>query len=65
MGALFAIALASLALLDQLAWLGSSSYPLWTLVIVVLLGIVFYALTVRWGGYREHAATRPQADERP
>jgi hypothetical protein len=60
-----AIVLASLALLDQLAWLGSTSYPLWTLVIVVLLGTAFYALTVRRGGYREHAATRPQADERP
>jgi hypothetical protein len=57
--------LASLALVDQLAWLGSSSYPLWTLAIVVVLGTVFYALMVRWGGYGEHAATRPQAEERP
>jgi hypothetical protein len=61
----FAIVLASLALLDQLAWLGSSGYPLWTLTIVVLLGTVFHALTVRWGSSGEHAAPRPQAHERP
>jgi hypothetical protein len=37
--------------LEQLAWLGSSQYPLWTLVSIVLGIVVIYALTVRWSGY--------------
>jgi hypothetical protein len=39
--------------LGQLAWLGSSAYPLWTLTSIVLGIVVIYALTVRWSGFPE------------
>ena len=48
--------LASLNILGQLAWLGSTNYPLWTLVIITLNVIVVYALTARWEGYPARAA---------
>jgi hypothetical protein len=48
----FAIILASLNILEALGWLGATSYPLWTLVIIGLNVIVVYALTARWDGYR-------------
>jgi hypothetical protein len=51
-------------LLDQLRWLGSSSYPLWTLAIILLAGMTFYALTVRWGGYGEKVPADPSSGER-
>jgi hypothetical protein len=35
-------------LIEQLAWLGNTSYPLWTLTVVTLEIIVLYALTARW-----------------
>ena len=35
-------------LLAQLAWLGNTGYPLWTLTIVALEVIVLFALTARW-----------------
>jgi hypothetical protein len=54
----FAIALASLNILEALGWLGSTAYPLWTLVIIALNVIVLYALAARWEGYpQEPAAT--------
>jgi hypothetical protein len=59
----FAIVMVFMLMLDQLAWLGSSSYPLWTVVILVLAGTVFYALTVRWGGYGEYVAAE-RSDQR-
>ena len=43
-----AIFILVLNLLEQLAWLGNSSYPLWTLTVITLEIIVLYALTVRW-----------------
>jgi hypothetical protein len=60
----FAIVMVFMLLLDQLTWLGSSSYPLWTLAIILLTGMVFYALTVRWDGYGEHVAADPSSGER-
>jgi hypothetical protein len=59
----FAIVMVFMLLLDQLAWLGSSSYPLWTVAIIVLAATVFYALTVRWGAYSEYVAADPRSDE--
>ena len=44
-----AVILVSVNLLAQLAWLGNTGYPLWTLVIVALEITVIYALTVKWG----------------
>ena len=49
-----AIFLAALNLVGQIGWLGASSYPVWTLVIVGLNVIVLYALTARWEGFPEH-----------
>jgi hypothetical protein len=48
-----AIVVAGLNVLGQLGWLGASSYPLWTLVIIGLNIVVIYALTARWEGYPE------------
>lgn len=36
------------SLIEQLAWLGSSQYTLWTLTVVALQIIVLFALTARW-----------------
>jgi len=44
-----AIILVALNLLGQLAFLGNTQYPLWTLVIIGLEIMVLYALTARWG----------------
>jgi len=49
----FAIVVCSINVLGQLSWLGSGSYPLWTLTAIALDIIVIYALTVRWTGYSE------------
>jgi hypothetical protein len=43
-----AIVILVVNLIEQLAWLGNSSYPLWTLTVVALEIVVLYALTVRW-----------------
>jgi hypothetical protein len=43
-----AIILVTLNLLGQLAFLGNTQYPLWTLTIITLEIVVLYALTVRW-----------------
>ena len=44
-----AIVILVLNLLEQLAWLGNTSYPLWALTVIALEIVVLYALTVRWG----------------
>jgi hypothetical protein len=49
------VGLASLSILAQLGWLGSTAYPLWTLVLIGLDIVVIYALTARWEGYSEGA----------
>lgn len=43
------IVLVVVNLIEQLAWLGNSGYPLWTLTVITLQILVLYALTVRWG----------------
>jgi hypothetical protein len=48
-----AIVLVSLNLLEQLAFLGNSGYPLWTLTSLALTFMVLYALIVRWDGSEE------------
>jgi hypothetical protein len=48
--------LAGVNILGQLSWLGSTGYPLWTLVIIGLNVTVIYALTARWEGYAARAA---------
>jgi hypothetical protein len=44
----FTIVVASLNVLGQLAFLGSTQYPLWTLAAITLDVVVLYALTVHW-----------------
>ena len=50
------VVLAGINVLGQLSFLGSSTWPLWTLVIISLNIVVIYALTARWEGYRERGA---------
>jgi hypothetical protein len=45
----FTIVVGSLNVLGQLGWLGSATYPLWTLTVITFTIIVLYALIVRWG----------------
>jgi hypothetical protein len=47
----FAIVVGSLNVLGQLAFVGSSQYPLWALTIIGLMIVVLYALIVRWDEY--------------
>jgi len=47
----FTIVVACINIVGQLAWLGSSSTPVWTLTVITLNIIVVYALIVRWAGY--------------
>ena len=47
----FAIVVGSLNILGQLAFVGSSQYPLWALTINGLMIVVLYALIVRWDEY--------------
>ena len=47
-GRWFAIVAASLNLIIQLLWVGSSNYPLWALAGIALTIVVLYALIVRW-----------------
>lgn len=44
----FAIVVASLGLIEQLGFVGSSQWPLWSLTMVALTIVVLYALIVRW-----------------
>ena len=48
--------LAGVNILGQLSFLGSSTWPLWTLVIISLNVVVIYALTARWEGYPDRVA---------
>lgn len=45
----FTIVLVGLNVIGQLGFLGSTQYPLWTLVAIALDTVVIYALTARWG----------------
>jgi hypothetical protein len=52
----FTVVVASINVLGQLGWLGSTAYPLWTLTGIALSIVVIYALTARWEGYSEAVA---------
>lgn len=51
------IVLVTLNFLEQLAFLGNSGYPLWTLTVLALNFMVLYALIVRWDGTEQVEAT--------
>ena len=44
-----AIFVITLNLFEQLGWLGSTAYPLWTLTVITIGFLALYGLTVRWG----------------
>ena len=50
----FTIVVVSLNMLAQLGWLGSSQYPLWTLVVIALDVMVVFALSARWAESRSY-----------
>lgn len=45
----FTIVAVCVNVIGQLAFLGSTQYPLWTLVAIALDTLVLFALTARWG----------------
>jgi hypothetical protein len=45
----FTIIVGSINFVEQLGFIGNAAYPLWSLVSLVLTGVVLYALIVRWG----------------
>jgi hypothetical protein len=47
----FTIVAASINVVGQLGFLGSATYPLWSLASIALGIVVIYALTARWEGY--------------
>ena len=53
----FSIILVSLNILAQLGFVGSSDYPLWALVAIILNIVVLYALTARWSQSTEEVLT--------
>ncbi|HEY1368875.1 MAG TPA: hypothetical protein VGF23_17265 [Gaiellaceae bacterium] len=44
----FTIVAATLGLIAQLGFLGSATYPLWSLAVLAFTVVVLYALIVRW-----------------
>ena len=50
-----AIVVGTLTFFEQLGFVGSSQYPLWALTVLVLTGIVLYALIVHWDDAGEYA----------
>jgi hypothetical protein len=53
----FTIVVASLNILIQLGFAGSSDYPLWALTAITLNIVVLYALTARWSESTEDLAS--------
>jgi hypothetical protein len=51
----FTVVVASINVIGQLGFLGSSAYPLWSLASVALGIVVIYALTARWEGFSQRA----------
>ena len=49
----FTVVAASINVLAQLLWQGSTGWPLWTLAGISFSIIVIYALTARWEGYAQ------------
>ena len=44
----FAIIVGSLTFFEQLGFRGSAQYPLWALTVLILTGVVLWALIVHW-----------------
>jgi len=52
----FTIVVAFFTFWVNLGWVGNSAYPLWGLTVLVLTGIVLYALMVHWNDAKEGMA---------
>jgi hypothetical protein len=53
-----AIVVGALSFIEQLGFLGSSPYPLWSLTVLALTTVVLYALIVRWNDATTVTATQ-------
>jgi len=51
----FAIIVGTLTFFEQLGFVGSAQYPLWALTVLVLTGVVLYALIVHWDDAAEYS----------
>jgi hypothetical protein len=51
----FAIIVGFVTFFEQLGFVGSSQYPLWALTVLVLTGIVLWALMVHWEEAADYA----------
>jgi hypothetical protein len=49
----FTIVVGIITFFVNLGWLGNTSYPLWTLTVLVLNGVVLYALMIHWSDSAE------------
>ena len=49
----FTIVVAVFGLVEQLGFIGSSQYTLWSLLVLAMTVLVLYALIVRWGDVRQ------------
>jgi hypothetical protein len=54
----FAIVVCTISFFGQLGFSGNQAYPLWALASLFLIGVVLYALIVRWGPAQEEMARR-------
>ena len=52
----FAIVVGTVTFFVNLGFVGNSAYPLWTLIVLALNGIVLYALMVHWSDAKESLA---------
>ncbi|HUK95887.1 MAG TPA: hypothetical protein VLU96_12665 [Gaiellaceae bacterium] len=52
----FTIVVGVITFFVNLGWLGNTAYPLWTLTVLVLQGVVLYALMVHWSDATEGMA---------
>jgi len=52
----FAIIAGTITFFVNLGFVGNSAYPLWTLIVLALNGIVLYALMVHWSDAKESLA---------
>jgi hypothetical protein len=52
----FAIVVGVITFFINLGWVGNSAYPLWTLIVLTLNGVVLWALMVHWSDAKESLA---------
>lgn len=52
----FTIVVGFITFFVNLGWVGNSGYPLWTLTVLILNGVVLYALMIHWSDAKESLA---------